>query len=458
MTPSQPRRPHQSANGSVQIAQFNDTQRQCRGHYRLHQINPRSKGELHSANTTAPSSHRQEPTRHVPDSSPAISRPHTPHHDSRHQPAMPLTMPPPSRMSSQGSRVPSQRQPPAYRAALHAVAIISSKPALPAELLAHVLDFLPVPALLRAARVSRRMRDMVYEDSRWVAKLRAMGAWDEAEAQRWAGQAGSARRRTTITARRETEAGGRKDNATTGDASEDAAAGTHDARSALDVLARVQSVRGLARQEFGRVYAALGPLYADMARAQGPADAAVFRAFRGPEAQARALAALARFARSDEAAGRGTRARHLAAVTADFESAVLGEFARGCADGDVDGRMRRHAHVLVLLNGGGTGVECFAASAVGALPVREARECVRGVADGHVDLGPARGFFAEVGAAQAGHAGVVARVFPAGVDALPRALAGPGGQEPRRRDDRHARRLHPARDGSSQRYSLHRPP
>ena len=45
-----------------------------------------------------------------------------------------------------------------------------------------VLDLLPVPDLMRIARTSKRMQEMVYDDTRWVALLQQMGMWNEAEA------------------------------------------------------------------------------------------------------------------------------------------------------------------------------------------------------------------------------------------------------------------------------------
>ena len=36
--------------------------------------------------------------------------------------------------------------------------------------------------LLQCARVSKRLQEMVYDDTRWVSKLRAMNVWNEAEA------------------------------------------------------------------------------------------------------------------------------------------------------------------------------------------------------------------------------------------------------------------------------------
>jgi recyclin-1 len=63
------------------------------------------------------------------------------------------------------------------------------KAALPSEILDLILDYLSVPDLMRFARADHRCRDMVYEDARWVRKLKSMGVWDEATARRAADDA-----------------------------------------------------------------------------------------------------------------------------------------------------------------------------------------------------------------------------------------------------------------------------
>ncbi|EER36887.1 secretion pathway protein Sls2/Rcy1 [Histoplasma capsulatum H143] len=63
-----------------------------------------------------------------------------------------------------------------------------SKPALPVEILASILDYLSPTDLIRVARASRLMREMVYEDSRWVQRLKRIGCWDDLEARKLAEQ------------------------------------------------------------------------------------------------------------------------------------------------------------------------------------------------------------------------------------------------------------------------------
>ena len=40
-----------------------------------------------------------------------------------------------------------------------------------------ILDYLPVADQIRMARTSRRLQEMVYDDTRWVSRLKSMGCW-----------------------------------------------------------------------------------------------------------------------------------------------------------------------------------------------------------------------------------------------------------------------------------------
>ncbi|KAH9844646.1 Sls2 protein, partial [Teratosphaeria destructans] len=132
-----------------------------------------------------------------------------------------------------------------------------------------------------------------------------------------------------------------------------------DAGLALTVFTRVRSRRGCARHEFGRIYAALAPLYHDLARSRGHADAIIFRTYKDPEQQAQMLANLKRFAACDVAHGAAQREARLDDMCAVFEKAVLREFEQGYVAHDVTGRMRRYAHVLATINGGAAAVDSF---------------------------------------------------------------------------------------------------
>ena len=361
-------------------------------------------------------------------------------------------------------------------ASLRATQIVASRPVLPAELIATVLDYLPVPDLIRFALVSRRLQEMVYDDTRWIQKLKAIGVWNEAEAKRrveeamkrkaeaqLAKEADEARRTganlpgsvngiagggrphagsvTVFDAgveenryrkslekpqiqtpkRRGTLADGFDDLTISPSSPAQASAKSWDSSIALNALNRVRSVRGYARQEFGKVYGALGPLYMNLARSKGHSDAIIFRTFRDPEQQAQILSSLKRFAKCDSAIGWQEREHKLDTMIGIFENAVLREFEQGFAAGDVDGRMHRYAHVLVTLNGGSAGMDAFISNnPVMARKIRLSNplDCLEGVAPGHVDLNPSRQFFEKLASTMVEQADIIDRVFPPTVDVL----------------------------------------
>ncbi|KAK5006989.1 F-box protein: endocytic membrane traffic, recycling ReCYcling 1, partial [Cryomyces antarcticus] len=227
-------------------------------------------------------------------------------------------------------------------APLRATMIIDSKPVLPAELISTILDYLPVPDLLRFARTSRRMQEMVYDDTRWIQRLKSMGCWNEAEArQRFeesmrrkleaqrAREAEEARRtgvglsgsvngiaggvlgqgQTSMTLfdagveeeriRKSLERAPRRQRRGTADGFDDIMTTTNgheqtpwNPKVALSVLANVRSIRGYARQEYGKIYEALAPFYLDLAMSKGQSDPTIFRTYRDPEQQAQMLAQL----------------------------------------------------------------------------------------------------------------------------------------------------------------------
>lgn len=259
------------------------------------------------------------------------------------------------------------------------------------------------------------MREMVYDDTRWVARLKSMGCWNETEArrrfeeamrrraegaERAATAAGQARvgapGQMPVAGAGVTAAGGGGGGGTTTtlfDASVEeeklkrqvvdgfevmGLGGVPDQAShergqqkppptdpfqdpdaLLGVIENARSVRGHAREEYGKIYGALGPFYFDLAQATSHTDPILFKVFRDPDRQARMLANLQAFARSDWAQGWQRREEKLLAMTGIFEGAVLREFEQGYEFWDVDGRMRKYAHVLDLLNGGGAAVELF---------------------------------------------------------------------------------------------------
>ncbi|KAG0138407.1 exocyst complex component Sec10-domain-containing protein [Tuber indicum] len=352
------------------------------------------------------------------------------------------------------------------------------------EIISTILEYLPVQDLCRFARVSKQLQEMVYDDSRWVHKLKLMGVWNETEARRRFEDA--MRRRRTIQAAKAEErkalqngaktpnlglatgppAPGVSRTSTLFDAGEEedrvqaqreaclrragldakrrTVAGTItegvdlmnlapltpigaprlsivDPGSLLKVLPSIKSVRGFARHEFGRIYTALGPLYFDLAKAKTHTDPVVFRIYRDPEQQAQVLAQLKVFAQCDTAHGWMDRLERLNLMIGIFENAALREFEGGYETGDIDGRMRRYANVLILLNGGQACVQLF----VQKHPVMFERGELGSPMDsfdksmpGSFSLEPSLLFFTRLSALLHEQADVIDRVFPATVNVM----------------------------------------
>ncbi|KAI1462173.1 exocyst complex component Sec10-like protein [Annulohypoxylon moriforme] len=338
---------------------------------------------------------------------------------------------------------------PSILSTLRATSMIETKTALPAEILESILSYLPVPDLLRFARTSKRMCEMVYDDTRWVARLKSMGCWNELEARK---RFEEAMKRKRDAAARPNANGGpnpntaRQSTMTIFDAAqeeerrkvqEEKASQPRESRldgfetlslnssqpkspyedpaALLDVLKNVRSIRGHARQEYGKVYGALAPFYFDLARAKTHTDPIVFKVFRDPERQAQMLANLQIFGKSDWTQGYLQRESKLINMMTIFESAVLREFEQGYEFWDVDGRMRRYAHIMHILNGGNAAVDLF----IHKHPILNDRgilgnpmECVNTVAHDDVTLEPSRVFFDSLARKLNEQSDVIGRIFP----------------------------------------------
>jgi recyclin-1 len=188
-----------------------------------------------------------------------------------------------------------------------------------------------------------------------------------------------------------------------------------DPEALLDVIKNARSVRGHARQEYGRIYGALAPFYLDLAKAKSHADPIVFKVFRDPERQAQMLSNLQKFSKSDWSQGCQQRQDKLQSMVSIFESAVLREFEQGYEFWDVDGRMKKYAHVLDVLNGGNAAVELF----IQKHPIFSDREvqhnsmdCVNHAPADSITLEPSRTFFDMLSRKVNDQASVVERIFP----------------------------------------------
>ncbi|KAI5299978.1 RNA polymerase II mediator complex subunit, partial [Ascosphaera pollenicola] len=264
----------------------------------------------------------------------------------------------------------------------------TSKPFLPAGIiLAHVLDYLGAEDLISIARSSRLFREMVYDDTRWIRRLKQIGCWDEAEAREEAEKARAqnplrpdiapgaemAIRVPTLALPKKPDAAQKEkiaQEASEGfDAVEVDMGPSYKGRklhiaNAITVLKNVRSIRGDARNEYGKVHVALAPFYDDIANStlpieDIPSQSIVFKAYSTPEQQAAILANIRAFARSDNAPGGSDREDKLLEVIQLFETAALREFCAGYDTGDIDVLMHRYARVLVMLNGGASAIELF---------------------------------------------------------------------------------------------------
>ncbi|KAL8732457.1 MAG: hypothetical protein Q9181_003940 [Wetmoreana brouardii] len=298
-------------------------------------------------------------------------------------------------------------------APLRMTQIVGSKPLLPAEILSTILDYVTVTDLVHFARVSKRMKEMVYDDSRWVQRLHLMGCWNEVEARRraeaaWRKRAGSQSLPYEEQAKRagigvdgdinaNSESANRKGSKAAADAGWEqvnlSTNGQHqplpshrksgndgfdavpltsgastrlsfpskslDPLSRLAIFSHVRSIRGHARQEYGKIHGALNVYYEDAVTCKDHINASVFRTYRDPGHQAQMLAILMRFADSDIAQGWTERLAKLQGLVSAFETAVAHEFEQALQTADVDGKQRKYAHVLAALNGGQKGVELF---------------------------------------------------------------------------------------------------
>ncbi|KAK7757319.1 F-box protein: endocytic membrane traffic, recycling ReCYcling 1 [Diatrype stigma] len=291
--------------------------------------------------------------------------------------------------------------------------------------------------------VSKRLCEMVYDDTRWVARLRSMGIWNEVEARRRFEEA--VRRKREAVERALAKPNGnvpapKPVNTTIFDATLEEerqkqqvpqprvdgfetlsltaphpSSPYEDPSALLDVLKHVRSIRGYARQEYGKVYGALAPFYFDLTRAKNHTEPIVFKVFRDPERQAQMLSNLQTFCKSDWASGWDDRESKLEKMIAIFESAVLREFEQGYEFWDVDGRMKRYAHVLHTLNGGAPAMDLF----VQKHPIfndREALgnpiECINKAPRDDITLEPSRLFFDALARKLNEQSGTMSRIFP----------------------------------------------
>ena len=291
-----------------------------------------------------------------------------------------------------------------------------SKLSLPLPIIQQIIDYLPCPTLLTFARTNHAMKDLVYEESRWVTKLQEMGVWDEEEARIAAEEENNAKRKREERITQEAVLGRKLSLANTAltpmpvtttifDASVEeektkfqkaipngdlldfdvptpdegfgefisvngAANEEADQVDPLIVLSNVVPKMGYARKEFGKVYKCLAPLYMDLCQSASLDSAKAFRNRKQLEEQAQLLHIFELFGRTDSVDDWTRCQKRIAWITETFERQTLTEFeeyppntagliVRAYDAKDVDGKMRRYAGILFDLNGGDSCIKSF---------------------------------------------------------------------------------------------------
>ncbi|KAE8152410.1 exocyst complex component Sec10-like protein [Aspergillus avenaceus] len=257
-----------------------------------------------------------------------------------------------------------------------------SRAALPAEIMSSILDYLSPVDLIRAARSSKLLREMAYDDTRWVQWLKRMGCWDELEARKHVEEAFGTIADVKSVKQKEDAEQSRPESLTAAGTNQGpaislntlsdgfdqiklstqataAAAKELEEDPVLGALQQVRSVRGEARNEYGKIHAALAPFYNDIAALGASPDNLLFKKYTDPQHQAQILFQLQAFAKCDLTEGWRERLSYLQAAMSMFETAAIKEFRHGYETEDIDDRMRKYAHVLYTLNGGAAAVELF---------------------------------------------------------------------------------------------------
>jgi recyclin-1 len=297
------------------------------------------------------------------------------------------------------------------------------------------------------------MQEMVYDDAKWVQRLRKMGCWNDVEARKRAesikqpttpGRRQSTvdrnlvngkgrpevlfdlgsptvaqRRQTTLLSpiRPQQPASDGFDVAEL--ASSKAVSSPSlpiDTEAVLSILKSVKSVRGQARREYGKIYKMLGPYYINLTSVSNPMESRIFRDFAAPEQQAQLLANLRSFSESDFSPASASRETRIKTTTDLFDTAALLEFRKGYEYKDIQGRMRQYAKVMHILNGGKSSVELFLHDnnlVAQKVNLGSASDCVDySLGSGQLSLERVQGYFERLGTAFRQEIAIIQAVFP----------------------------------------------
>ena len=319
------------------------------------------------------------------------------------------------------------------------------------------------------------MRDMVYDDTRWIQKLRWMGCWNEAEARRRHDEA--RRRKLDAQRAKETEEtrrpgphvngsmngsigghySGSRPNEMLFDAGleeaqertilttvqkpapnlledgfsaialsptgaeNDSLGSPKNPSDLLQIVPKVRSIRGYARQEYGKIHGALASYYFDILTAPNHIESAIFRTFRQPEEQAQMLAQLRTFAKVDIAEGGHLREERIDSVMGIFENSALREFEQGIQAEDIQGDVRKFAKVLVTLNGGSSAIDVFiqrSSILSNKYSLGRPTDALSGVSSDNINMQASADFFSRLATALDEQRAIIDVVFPPSVNVL----------------------------------------
>lgn len=306
-----------------------------------------------------------------------------------------------------------------------------------------ILDHLGPVDLIKAARSCRLLHEMAYDDTRWVQRLKRIGCWDEADARKHAEEKFGTVANKGVVEEVDDEKtinglGGVPSIEVVPTPDSDAQAvsdgfdkidlaGTVQQPDLVDsdlddpdlaVLKQARSIRGAARQEYGKIHGALAPFYDDIAKKGASEDLLIFSKYKDPRSQAQMLSQLVSFSKSDVAEGWSDRVSRLEDTLAILETSALAEFRNGYESEDIDDTMWKYAHVLSTLNGGHSAREYFIHH--NRLMTRKSElgtvgDCIDGLT-GQVKIKNTQAFFTRLSVAYNEEVSIMNRVFPATLD------------------------------------------
>ncbi|KAJ5390912.1 uncharacterized protein N7496_001980 [Penicillium cataractarum] len=315
-----------------------------------------------------------------------------------------------------------------------------ARASLPAEIMSSILDYLDPVDLIRAAQSSKLLHEMAYDDTRWVQRLKRIGCWDEADARKHieatygtianpniedgedipAGTSGAvpviAIEKAPSSDVKELSDGFDKIELVNTNIPPESSTTVEDDPD-LVILKTAKSIRGEARQEYGRIHSALAPFYNDIAKKGPSMDNLVFTQYNDQQARAQMLSQLVAFSNSDMTDGWQDRTDRLQSTMAMFETAALNEFRNAYEADDIDETMRKYAHILWTLNGGKAAVDLFIHH--NHLMTRKTElgtvaDCID--ASGKVKMQHTQAFFTRLSVAYNEEVTIMNRVFPPELD------------------------------------------